>query len=137
MIKKEQILIALFFVFLSATVCLMLTSMPIQKINNPNLALSNISIAQMENGYKAQAKNIFNDYTRLIINNNYTLDQITQIKNRLLNLKVPAKFKELHVNLVLALTRMENWLINKNESEKIACQQIVDQAKTDYDWLNN
>lgn len=136
MIKKEQILIILTLIFLLATVYLMLTSKPIQKIDQSRLASDNNNIARLEEKYQAQAKDIFSDYEKLIANNNYTIEQITKIKNKLLNLKVPTKFKELHINLILALTRMENWLINKNESEKIAGEQIINQVKTDYVWLN-
>lgn len=136
MIKKERILIMLILVFLLATVYLILTSKPIQKIDQSRLASDNNNIARLEEKYQAQAKNIFSDYEKLIANNNYTIEQITQIKNKLLNLKVPTKFKDLHINLILALTRMENWLINKNESEKIAGEQIINQVKTNYAWLN-
>jgi len=135
MTKRERVLIILIFVFLLASVYLILISKPARKVDQLNLTSDNRAIALMEEKYQEQAKNIFIDYEKLIADNNYALEQITQIKNKLLDLKTPAKFKELHLNLVLALMRMENWLIDKNESEKTKSQQIIDQIKIDYSWL--
>ncbi|MDO9399200.1 MAG: hypothetical protein Q7T79_00720 [bacterium] len=137
MIKREQILISLIFVFLLVAIYLVFTSKTIQKVDQSNLTTANVDIAQLEEKYQTQVKKIFNNYEKLIVNNNYTLDQIVQIKNRLLNLQVPTKFKDLHINLILALTRIENWLMNKDETEKVIAQQIIDQIKIDYSWINN
>lgn len=134
--KKRQILIILFFCSLLALIYLIFTSNIARKNKQPDLTLNTITTAQLEEKYQTQVKKIFNDYENLINNGDYTLDQIIQIKNKLLNLRVLAKFKELHINLVLALTHMENWLNNKDELEKIAERQIIDQIKIDYSWLN-
>ncbi|MBU0879697.1 MAG: hypothetical protein ABIJ83_04475 [Patescibacteria group bacterium] len=135
--KREQILISLIIVFLLIITYLIITSKTVQKVNQSNSATNNITTAQMEEKYQTQVKKISNYYEKLISTNDYTIDQITQTKNKLLNLQVPTKFKDLHINLVLALTRMENYLTNKDEAEKIIAQQLINQVKIDYSWIAN
>ncbi|MEK7557987.1 MAG: hypothetical protein AAB530_02150 [Patescibacteria group bacterium] len=135
--KREQILISLIIVSLLVITYLIITSKTVQKVNQSNLATNNITTAQMEEKYKAQVKKILNYYEKLISTNDYTLGQIVQTKNKLLNLQVPTKFKDLHINLVLTLTRMENYLTNKDEAEKIIAQQLINQIKIDYSWIFN
>ena len=91
----------------------------------------------LENDYKLKAKEFFTAYEALIKNNGFTEENLTELKNKLLGLKVPVQFKELHIKFVLALTRMENYLSQKDEREKSDSFQAINQLKADYSWLNN
>ncbi len=137
MTTKAKILIMLLSFSLLLIFYLILTSEPANKsIQNKKIISNSINSQQLETSYKEQVKPIMVRYSELI-KGNYTIDQVTQIKNKLLGLKMPAKFKNLHINLVLALTKMEDYLTNGENSQKVASQQIISQAKADYVWLNN
>jgi len=137
MTKKAKILIILFSFSLLLILYLFFTSEPINKKIEPDKEVKSgtTKIEQLEISYRQQAQPIVANYLGLL-KNNYTIDQVSQIKNKLLDLRVPTKFKNLHINLVLALTKMENYLTGGKESEKVESQQIISQAKADYDWLN-
>ena len=135
--KKAKILIVLLLVLLLLVLYLIFTSESVKEANNPALETKQDNSAMLETDYKLKAKEFFTAYEGLIKNNNFTEQNITELKTKLLELKVPAQFKELHIKFVLALTRMENYLSQKNEQEKSDSFQAVNQLKADYSWLNN
>jgi len=137
MTKRGRILILLIIFFLLIIVYLILTTETVVKNDQVNSATDQNKIIELEQQYKKQVIAIFNDYTKLITGESYTLEQVSQLKNRLLDLKVPTKFKDLHINFVLSLTRLENYLLDKDEAEKAKSQQVIGQLKADYSWLNN
>ncbi|MCL5794877.1 MAG: hypothetical protein M1338_00755 [Patescibacteria group bacterium] len=62
--------------------------------------------------------------------------QFDGIKDKVLALKAPAKYIELHLNLVLALDKIES---GKNNSDQTKVQEGLDkinQLKAQYSWLN-
>ena len=61
---------------------------------------------------------------------------VSDLKNRLMAMKVPPKFKDLHLNLVLAMNKFSNFIETNDEEEKEESQILINQAKADYDWLN-
>jgi len=137
MTQRGRILILLIIFFLLIIVYLILTAETVVKNDQVNSATDQNKIIELEQQYKKQVIAIFNDYTKLITGESYTLEQVSQLKNRLLDLKVPTKFKDLHINFVLSLTRLENYLLDKDEAEKAKSQQVIGQLKADYSWLNN
>ena len=65
-----------------------------------------------------------------------TLEFINQTKNQLLALKMPTKYKDLHLDLILAMTKMEDYLEDGDEGKKAESEELIQQAKTEYEWLN-
>lgn len=116
---------------------LIFTSESIKPENNVNKQVKPDNLAGLETNYKLQAREFFLAYEALIKNNNITQQNITELENKLLALKVPVKFKELHLRFVLALNRTENYLNQKDEREKGDSFQAISQLKADYSWLNN
>jgi len=96
-----------------------------------------VDLARLENNYKKNAKLIFNDFIQLTDGKDITLEQIKQIKARLLDLKVPADYKEFHIKLLLAIVKMENYLDNKNSTDKEESRKIISQTKLANPWINN
>ncbi len=137
MAKKTKILIFLAAVFLTLALYLILTSESIQKNQVINQLTKDKKITQLEENYQAKSREIFKAYEQLIQADNFSPENIIEHKNRLLDLRVPAKYKELHLNLVLALTKMENYLNQKDAKEKTASLEMTNQLKADYSWLNN
>jgi len=135
--KNEKILISLLIILFFLVLYLILTSESVKQINNPNQQVKKDNSIVLENDYKPKAKEIFIDYENLIQNSSFTKENIESLKSKLLDLKVPAKFKELHIQLFLALTKMENYLDQKNEQDKSDSLQTVNQLKANYSWLNS
>jgi len=137
MTKKAKILIFLLLILFFLILYLIFTSESVKQANNPNQQIKQDNSAMLETDYKLKAKEFFDAYESLIKDNGFTEKNITELKSKLLGLKVPVKFKELHIRFVLALTRMENYLSQKVEREKSDSFQAINQLKADYSWLNN
>jgi len=137
MTKKAKVLILILCLSLLLIIYLILTSESTLTKSLPaetaNKAADSGALAAT---YRQQIAPIFKSYLELE-KGDYTVDQVTQLKNQLLDLRVPTEYKNLHINLVLALTKMENYLTSGDKAEKVASQQIISQAQADYDWLDN
>lgn len=132
--KKQKILIFLWLILFGLILYLIFTS---ESVSNSKQPLKPDNSALLETNYKLKTKEFFNVGENLIKNNSFTEANIAELKNKLLDLKVPVKFKELHIRFVLALTKMENYLRQKDEREKGGSFQAISQLKADYSWLNN
>jgi len=90
---------------------------------------------QITANYKISVAKIVNDYLRLETGST-TISQVESAKENLFNLKpVPAELRDLHLNLVMAFNKMEDYLAGKNNEAREESEKIINQAKSDYSWL--
>ena len=61
---------------------------------------------------------------------------VSDIKQRLMSLTVPTEFKDLHIEFVLAVSKISSFLINEEENDKIESIEILDELEKNYTWLN-
>lgn len=135
MVKKNSLLLILLIILLGLASYLILSSGSLKN----KLSLKQVQEPSGEErvlNYQSRVKEIFNDYSGLNLSEGLTKEKTTELKGKLLDLKVPAEFKQLHVNFVLALTHLENYLSGRQTQEKILSRQIIEQIKADYGWLN-
>ncbi len=140
MTKNIKILIFSLLILFLLVLYLIFTSGSIKETSVPADTAEQIKkddMVLLENDYKSKTKEFFGAYENLIKDNNFTEENVTELKNKLLNLMVPVKFKELHIQFVLALTKMENYFRQKDEQEKSDSLRAVNQLKADYSWLND
>jgi hypothetical protein len=136
--KKIKVLVFFLVILLILIIYLILTSESAKNLDNFSQQSRNEKMALLESKYQTRVKELFTVYETLAQDNNSAVEKFTELKNQLLILKeVPAKFKELHLNFVSALNSMEDYLKDKNQQGKIKSQQIINQLKADYSWLNN
>lgn len=95
-----------------------------------------ILIEQLKIEYKEKANKIIVSYLDLLDHEKLEINNLNEIKARLLELKLPEDFKELHVNLVLAFDKMENYLLNENTEDELKSQQLIDELIADYSWID-
>lgn len=102
-----------------------------------NLQNSNAdNIIKIENNYEINFKNIFHNYLNLADNNKLTADDLKKMQAQVLDLKVPSKYKNLHLEFVFALIKMEKYLETAEIQERDESQRIISKVKADYIWLN-
>ncbi|MEI6596653.1 MAG: hypothetical protein WCL13_00360 [bacterium] len=142
MIKKIKVLILLALI----TLCLILylifiqdSAKPTDNKNGADQQIKQNNSVLLENDYKIKASEFFAAYEKLANNNSFTRENITELRNKLLDLKgIPKKFQELHYEFVLALDKMNDYLSQKNEQKKSDSLEIINRLKADYsNWLNN
>src|SRR3989338_9583208 len=144
MTTKFKILIFFLLIIFILILYLILTSESVKKIDNSGRPTGqagqpakNEITASSEEDYKIKVKEIFTAYEKLAKDSGFTPEKVDELKNQTLNLKAPAKkFIELHTNLFIALTNMEEYLSQKYEQGKNASLEKINQLKADYSWLN-
>ena len=137
MAKKSKILIFFLLIALALALYLVLTSESVKKDNGSGDQAQNQTSERLEEEYLPKSAELFKQFGDLISRDDFTAEKITELKNKLLELKVPAKFKDLHVKFFMALTKMENYLSANDEAEKAESRQTINQLKADYSFLNN
>ena len=96
-----------------------------------------IDIGLLTKAYQMEVKVVLNNYLRQTQDESLiTVDDVSQTKNSLLTLKMPVQFKDLHLNLVLAMDKMEDYLIDGDEVKLRESRELIRQAKEEYEWLN-
>jgi hypothetical protein len=100
-----------------------------------NQALAPVDHEKLVRDYKRGAQAAIAEYAGLKVRGDFTFDEIEKVKKELLALKVPAEFKELHVQLVLALTKIEDSLGSGGSAASEEGQNKIEQAKASYSWL--
>lgn len=96
-----------------------------------------VDLVQVEADYKIETKNFVNNFSEIIKREDFVVDDIKILRDGLLDLKVPAEFKELHLDLVMAIIKMENFLENNYLEDGVASQEIIKKSLESYPWLNN
>lgn len=86
--------------------------------------------------YKAKVKIILANYYRFASDESLDLEQVEKTKSELLSLKVPTEFMDAHLELILALDKMENYFENKDEELKKESLKIIEKIKNENNWLN-
>lgn len=130
MAKKNKVLILLSVIFLLLLLYLILTSESVKRQAGLKAPAENSQPAPLEADYQPRVKELFAAFEAMARGNSLTGEKISELKNKLLTLTVPAKFKQLHLSFVQLLDKIDS-------KEKSAGQQMASQLKADYGWLSN
>ncbi len=136
MLKKQKILIFLLLILFFLILYLIFTSDSAKLSNNPAEQEIGANSVSLENEYKLKTKECFSVFESLADTGGWTPENTAELKDKLLDLKVPAQFKDLHIKFIMALAGIEDYLIRKDENGKNASLQAANQMKADYSWLN-
>jgi len=101
-----------------------------------------LSMNEIEADYKENTKMIFKDYEEIIGSNNNFLgdnekiEKMNKLESDLMGLTVPAEFKSLHFNFVLALNKIESYAENGDEDDMNKGFSMIEDIKNQYTWIN-
>jgi len=161
---SKRAIIIIFLIILSVFVIFLLifTSKPVA-VNKgiANKKVNTVDLVKLEKNYRSDVKKILVEYERSIgsssvsslgVNdNNQTAStsddlnlkdnksvKIAELKKELLDLTVPpvSALMDLHVKLVLAFSKMENYLTTNDLKEYEESTDFIKLAKSNYKWLN-
>ena len=65
------------------------------------------------------------------------LEKLLTSKEKLINLRLPTEYKELHLDLVLSFSRLENSIRNGSSEDKESGLLLVSKVTKDYPWLTD
>lgn len=135
--KKMKILIFLLLICFLLALYLILTSESADLSGNAALKHEQSGIVGVEEDYRIKAKALFASFGALAYKAGFTEENVAELKSKLLDLKVPLKFKELHVKFVLALAGIEDSLKQKNDAWKSESLRAANRLQADYGWLRD
>ena len=96
-----------------------------------------VDVVLLTKTYKMEVKIILNDYLRQTQDKSFiAINDIDRTKRLFLALKMPNEFKELHLNLVLAMDKMKDYLIDGDEGKLQESDKLINKMKREYEWLN-
>lgn len=137
MSKNGKILLALLIAALFLVLYLIINSRPVVRTkDNAGSQVKKVDLMLLENDYKKEAKAILQEYYELIDKDDLKTEELRAVRDKLLALKVPAKFKDLHLSLVLAVAKIEKSLADDSKEGRIAGQEAINEIKANYTWLN-
>jgi len=148
MLKEAKTLWILLILAVFSVVYLIAISKPIENeitsdnkaneinINKPIKKVAQVDLVKLEADYKNSFRGIYNNYNKLIGTNKFTADQLVIIRDQLLTLRVPGQFKELHIDFIFAVSKMERFIIDGELNEKIASEELITKIKANNTWLN-
>lgn len=141
--KRERTLIAAFIaVSIFAFIFTILTNRETLKKNNGLQSVSlqenskNNTQKQIESEYKKRVRTIISSYEDESQKNELSYEKVLEVKKNLLDLKVPTVFKDLHLNLVMSMIKLENFFKNGLNDDRLAGEMMIRDAKVNYSWLN-
>lgn len=108
--------------------------------NIDNKISQNVAPTQEEMlfNYQKRMKEIFQNYLQIIQNSEIANDDLEQIKKNVLAVNnVPTAYKDLHINFIFAIDKMQKYLVSKEDVDKISSDDIIKTLKINYSWLNN
>jgi len=95
-----------------------------------------VSIEQLKAEYQEKVSVIMAKYLDLVEQEKLEINNLNEIREELLELKLSEDFKDLHINFILALDKMEDYLLNGDMEAKLGSEQLISDLLDDYSWLN-
>jgi len=117
-----RFLIILFLIFFISA-CLRNGSQPIGNINDQPV----LTPEELESHYESSLKEILESYQKT--------DEVAGSKDQILALRAPAKYLDLHFNLVVAFELIEQGLQTSNQVKIDDGLNRITELKKDYNWL--
>lgn len=126
--------ILLIFAFTGLISWISFNARALNLIARANQQKKQVDLVKLDLNYRQQTRSIVTRFSQM--GDDAAEHQVAELKRELLELFVPGKFKQLHVSLVFAMNQRLDYIQGGDQNKKIASENAVNQAKTDYAWLN-
>jgi hypothetical protein len=100
-----------------------------------NEKLKKIDPAKIEEDYQAAIKIKFSDFYDYLNSSANDLSKLRSIRDSILSLRVPKKYKGLHYSLVLAIDKLENFELLGKMDDKNESNKIVQRIRIENKWI--
>ncbi len=94
-----------------------------------------VNTVSVEN-YRSETKELVGECETVMAVNDQNLNDVLGLERRLLAINVPKEYKDLHVNILLALIRMEDYINNDQAESLSTSRNMIDGLKSEYQWLD-
>lgn len=101
-----------------------------------NIKKTAVDPVKLEKDYKTSTAVAIRNFMDLDSSQKLNHEEVEKIKNELLALRVPTQYKDLHVDLVMAMVKMDIFFKDGKKENKLLCEKTIEEAKLKYSWLN-
>lgn len=135
--KKFKILAILLVVAAALIIALTLKTKPVKNVGEKSaVKKEKVDMEKLRQDYKAKIKDIFAEYLSLAEAENSTVEELEAVKSKLMALTVPPELRDLHVDLLFAIVKRQDFMASGNETDEAESQKRSDKIKADYNWIN-
>jgi hypothetical protein len=139
MSNRSKILLILFLLALLTLAGLILEPKLFPKkdavVKDSSSQASDFNSLKIEEAYRAQIKTEYEKVYNYLKESKNNASDLVSIRTAILALRVPTRFRDLHLELVLAIDRMENYEKFGKTSDKTESEKIINRLKTENQWL--
>lgn len=132
MSRKNKILLGIFIIIIISFLYFLFTTEEII-FENENQPISTSS-EEMLSVYKDEMKLLVNELIENIENDNLTINNIQDVKNKLTRINTPSEYKEMHMNIFLAVNQLQSYFDEDIGSKDDAYDIIMGEASKN-NWL--
>ena len=133
MVTKKHIIIFFIAIGLILLLYLILSSTSVNNETAKNSNNTKVNVTEEE--YTNQLKILVNNYKQVISGDEVDVEKIKTVKEDLLSLVVPVKYKDLHIKIILALIKMERFIEETDQTYKIESNNLINEALANNNWL--
>lgn len=135
--KKAKILSVLLTIAAILVVSLALKTKPVKQFEKKDEARKEkVDMEKLRQNYKEKIKIIFAEYLALSESKDLSVEQLETVKNKLMELIVSPELRDLHIDLLFAIVKSQDFLTSGNESDKADSQKRINRIKENYSWIN-
>ena len=142
--KIKKIILILSLIIFIILIYLLLTSDNknknfIESSNNISTSTAKdvVDLVELKKNYEISMSNYYGNFIEIINNDNPEQANLSKLKLDTLSLKVPAEYKDLHINFILAITKMEDYINEKKLENKEESLRIINELKNKYPAIYN
>jgi hypothetical protein len=128
------------FLFLGIMILLMvimLYAKSKQVVIRGDFKQAKVDMVKLEKEYKGEVRIINQDIGAMIDAGKIEQEKVDLYKDKLLALKVPKEYKDLHIQFIFVLEKLDSFLATGNQAEKLASRKIISDLDQTYAWLND
>lgn len=86
--------------------------------------------------YKNDLEKTISDLSSAIASPSFSADMARNARNKIQAQTVPAEFRDLHMGLFQAVTRLEDSMVENNISDRSSAWEEIEKIKKENPWLN-
>jgi len=102
---------------------------------NGNDIIQEISQREMRISYEAAIKEEILEIKALFEDQSLDAGKIREVKQDLLGMRVPAEYRDLHIKIVQALDKLEQYITDGKEAEKSESEKMMEELALRYKWI--
>ena len=137
MLKNLKMIFLILIILILASVIILFSRAKTITLNRQEQTKAAVDLVKLKSDYESNMHTIYKGFSQLVNADTSDLNQINDYKGKTLELRLPPEYKDLHIQMILAINKLENFIKTGKREDKLASQKIINDLNVKYTWLNN